>query len=91
MEPGVDNLHVLRVVSGDQGVHCGDVASCFDCDGLSGFDGDQRQRSGLRADLVHGDGSNQVDEPGVVSKAVDILLCAVDAEFAVVFGEGSAP
>jgi len=41
--------------------------------------------------LVCSDGTNRVNKPGVVAQAVDFLPGAVDAEFAVVFDEGSAP
>jgi hypothetical protein len=41
--------------------------------------------------LVCGDGPDRVDKPGVVSQVVDFLSRAVDAEFAVVFDEGSTP
>jgi len=39
--------------------------------------------------LVCGDGTNQLNEPGVVAQAVDFLPGAVNAKFAVLLDEGS--
>ncbi len=52
VEPGVEDFGVLRVVGRDQVVHRGDVASCLNCDLVSGFDSDGRKRVRFRADLV---------------------------------------
>ncbi len=72
-------------------VHGRNVASDLDCDRLARFDGEGRQHSGLGANLVCGDCSDGVDEPGVVAQTVDFLPGAVYYEFAIVFGEGCAP
>ncbi len=88
VEPRVEDLRVLRIIHGDQVVHCGDVAACLNCDRVSRFDGDGRQHICFRANLVGGDGPDGLDEPCVVSQAVDFLPGAVNPEFAVAFNEG---
>ncbi len=90
VEPGIEDFHVLRVVSGNEVVHGRNVASCFDGDGLAQLDGEGLQRSSFRAYLACHDGSDGVDEPSVVAQAVELLRGVVDLEFAVVFYEGCA-
>ncbi len=78
VEPGVENFCVLRVIGRDQVIHCGDVASCLNCDLVSGFDSDGRKRVCFGANLVGCDGPDGVDEPCVVTQAVNLLPGAVN-------------
>ncbi len=69
-------------------IHHGDVASGLNCDLVSGFDNDGQKRVRFGADLVGCDGPEGVDEPYIVTQAVNLLPGAVNLEFAVVLDEG---
>ena len=71
-------------------IHYGDFAAGIDCDGMSGFDLDGQQSTGFRANLVCGNGTDGVDNPGIVAQAVNFFPGAVNPEFAVVLDEGGA-
>ncbi len=72
-------------------VHGWNVASRLDLDRLAQFDGEGQQRTGLGTNLVCSDGTNGVDEPGVVAQTVDLFPGSLYSKFAVVFNEGGAP
>ncbi len=69
-------------------IHHGDVASGLNCDLVSGFDSDGQKHVCFGADLVGGNGPDGVDDPCIVTQAVNLLPGAVNSEFAVVLDEG---
>ena len=91
IKPSGMDFHVSGIIACDDMVHGGNVTTVSDRDGLSGFDRQRGKSSGFGADLVHGNGTHWVNEPGVVAQTVDFLPGAVDTELAVVFDEGGAP
>ena len=68
-------------------VHGVNVTALFDCNCLSRFDGEWRERVVPGANLVCCDGANGVDDPSVVAKVVNFLPGTVNAEFAVCLDE----
>ena len=71
-------------------VHGRNVTSLFDCNCLSGLDGEGRERVVPGANLVCRNGANGVDNPSVVAKVVNFLPGTVNAEFAVSLDERGA-
>ena len=88
VEPGVQDVGLFRIVSGDEVIHRGNIATRSNLDLLSRLDGERRESVGFGADLVCGNGSDGVHQPRVVPEAVNFLPGGGDLELAVVFDKG---
>ena len=88
VEPGVQNVGLFRIVSGDEVVHRGNIATRSNLDLLSRLDGEWRESVCFWTDLVCGYGADGVHQPRVVPEAVNFLPGGGDSELAVVFDKG---
>ena len=85
VEPGVQNVGLFRIVSGDEVIHRGNIATRSNLDLLSRLDGERRESVCFGANLVRGNGADGVHQPCVVPEAVNFLPGGGDSEFAIVF------
>ena len=85
VEPGVQDVGLFRIVSRDEVIHRGNIATRSNFDLLSRHDGEQRESVCFWANLVRGNGADGVHQPCVVPEAVNFLPGGGDSEFAIVF------
>ena len=88
VEPGVQDVGLFRIVSGDEVIHRGNIATRSNLDLLSRLDGERRESVCFGANLVRGNGADGVHQPCVVPEAVNFLSGGGDSELAVVFDKG---